>query len=64
MMILIHKICMAFKGFGYLNNVEIAINDKAAILIYKIFNKFSGFWYLNNVEIAISDKAAILLKII
>ena len=33
MIILIHKICMAFSGFGNFRNVEIVISDKAAILL-------------------------------
>jgi hypothetical protein len=33
MMIFIHKICMAFKGFGNFITVESAINVNAAILL-------------------------------
>ena len=32
-MMLIHKICMAFRGLGNRSNVETAIKDKAAILL-------------------------------
>ena len=34
MIMLIHKICIAFKGFGICNKVDMAINNSAAILLY------------------------------
>ena len=33
MIILIHRICMAFSGFGSLRNVEMVISDSAAMLL-------------------------------
>ena len=33
MMILIHRICMAFNGFGNFRNVDMVIRDKAAMLL-------------------------------
>jgi hypothetical protein len=33
MIILIHNICIAFKGLGSFKNVEIEISDIAAILL-------------------------------
>ena len=33
-MILIHKICIAFKGFGIRQMVAMAISDKAALLLF------------------------------
>lgn len=33
-MMLIHKICMAFRGLGNLRNVDIVINEIAAMLLH------------------------------
>lgn len=33
-MMLIHKICMAFKGLGSFRNVDIVINEIAAMLLH------------------------------
>lgn len=33
-MMLIHKICMAFRGLGSLRNVDIVIKEIAAMLLY------------------------------
>ena len=33
-MMLIHKICMAFRGLGNFRNVDIVINDIAAMLLH------------------------------
>ena len=34
MMMLIHNICMAFRGLGSLRNVDIVIKEIAAMLLY------------------------------
>lgn len=33
-MMLIHKICMAFRGLGSFRNVDIVINEIAAMLLH------------------------------
>ena len=44
MMMLIHKICMAFRGLGSFRNVDIVIKEIAAMLLYTESRKyqFSG----------------------
>ena len=41
-MMLIHKICMAFRGLGSFRNVDIVIREIAAILLYMENRKYQS----------------------
>lgn len=51
-MMLIHKICMAFRGLGSFRNVDIVINEIAAMLLHmenrkkKVKRNLSMFVYM------------------
>ena len=45
-MMLIHKICMAFRGLGSFRNVDIEIKEIAAMLLYMENRKY----HLNGIK--------------
>ena len=47
-MMLIHKICMAFRGLGNLRNVDIVINEIAAMLLHMGKNFITLRWFQPN----------------
>lgn len=55
-MMLIHKICMAFRGLGNLRNVDIVINEIAAMLLHMGKNFITLRWFqLNAVVLTCSS---------
>ena len=54
MIILIHNICIAFKGLGSFKNVEIVISDIAAILLNQKTKKLL-YWLCTQLKIYVCD---------
>ena len=52
-MMLIHKICMAFRGLGSFRNVDIEIKEIAAMLLYMENRKYhlSGIKHFSDLHI-------------
>jgi len=61
MMMLIHKICMAFRGLGSFRNVDIVIKEIAAMLLYMENRKYHLTRIL--VCLSIKEKAKALFRL-